>query len=141
MDRIEAAARGAGADRVIEKLPLGYDTVLGQWFDDGDELSVGEWQKIALARALMRSGQILVLDEPTSAMDARSEYELFRKIRRVATGRSIILITHRLSTVQMADSIYVFQAGKILERGSHEELIHQRGPYARMFETQAGYFR
>ena len=140
-DKVAQAARDAGADKLIEKLTHGYDTRLGKWFDDGQELSIGEWQKIALARAFVRDVQIVVLDEPTSALDASSEFEVFQKFRVLAAGRTTILISHRLSTVRMADCIYVLANGKITESGSHEDLMQLGGEYARMFELQAGNYR
>ncbi len=138
---IAAAARQAGAHKAIAKLRAGYDTVLGKWFEDGEELSIGEWQKVALARAFMRNAEIIVLDEPTSAMDAQAEYEVFKKFHELAQGRTAILISHRLSTVRMADSIYVLNDGKILESGTHDELVSRGGNYAALFETQAQYYR
>ena len=135
------AARQAGADDIISGLPNGYDTVLGKVFENGVELSIGEWQKIALARAFLRQAQIIVLDEPTSAMDAKAEYELFNKFHQLAKGRIAILISHRLSTVRMVDRIYVLEGGKITESGTHDELIHQGGKYAYLFERQAQHYR
>jgi ATP-binding cassette subfamily B protein len=140
-DKVMQAARDAGADALIDKLPHGYDTRLGQWFDDGQELSIGEWQKIALARAFIRDAQILVLDEPTSALDANAEHQDFQKFRALAAGRTTILISHRFSTVRMADCIYVLAGGKITEAGSHDALMRRGGEYARMFELQAGNYR
>jgi ATP-binding cassette subfamily B protein len=140
-ERIINAARHAGADAFVAGLPKGYDTVLGKWFEDGEELSVGEWQKIALARAFLRDAPLLVLDEPTSAMDANAEYELFRQFSRLAENRTAILISHRFSTVRMADYIYVLAHGRIIEQGSHDELMHIGGTYARMFEIQARQYR
>jgi ATP-binding cassette subfamily B protein len=139
--RIQAAADHAGAGDVIRKLPRGLDTVLGRWFEDGSELSVGEWQKIALARALLREAQVIVLDEPTSAMDAKAEYELFERFHALAAGRTAILISHRLSTVKMADRIYVLRAGRIVESGTHAELVGRSGAYARLFAAQASGYR
>jgi len=139
--RIQAAALQSGADAVVARLKHGYDTVLGKWFEDGEELSVGEWQKVALARAFLRESQIIVLDEPTSAMDARAEYELFRRFHQLAAGRTAILISHRLSTVRMADRIYVLEGGRIIESGTHDELVYQGGKYSSLFETQAQYYR
>jgi ATP-binding cassette subfamily B protein len=140
-ERIVAAARHAGADEVITGLPQGYETILGKWFEDGEELSVGEWQKVALARAFLRDAQIIVLDEPTSALDARAEYEVFKKFRQLTAGRTAILISHRFSTVRMADRIYVLEDGRIIESGSHDELVRLGGTYAHLFETQAQYYR
>lgn len=139
--RIQAAARESGADDVISRLPRGYDTTLGKWFEEGEELSIGEWQKVALARAFVRDAQIVVLDEPTSAMDARTEFEVFSHFRRLVAGRAAILISHRFSTVRMADTIYVLDGGRIIERGSHDELMRLGGAYARLFEIQAQNYR
>jgi len=140
-ERVAAAARHSGADEVIRGLPRGYDTILGKRFADGEELSVGEWQKVALARAFMRDAQILVLDEPTSSMDAKAEYEVFQNFRKLVAGRSAILISHRFSTVRMADRIHVLQHGRVIEGGSHDELIRAGGTYARLFEMQARHYR
>lgn len=140
-ERIVAAARHAGADEVIAGLPQGYETILGKWFENGEELSVGEWQKVALARAFMRDTQIIVLDEPTGALDAGAEYEVFKKFRQLAEGRTAILISHRFSTVRMADRIFVLEGGRIIESGTHDELVRLGGTYARLFETQAQYYR
>ncbi len=140
-ERVVAAARRAGADEVIRRLPHGYDTILGKQFADGEELSVGEWQKVALARAFMRDAQLLVLDEPTSSMDAKAEYEVFQGFRQLVAGRTAILISHRFSTVRMADRIFVLENGRIIEGGSHEELVRAGGTYARLFEMQAQHYR
>jgi len=140
-ERVIAAARRSGADDVISALPHGYDTVLGKWFEDGEELSIGEWQKVALARAFMRDAQIIVLDEPTSSMDAKAEYEVFQSFRQLVSGRTAILISHRFSTVRMADRIYVLKHGSVIEGGAHEELINRQGVYADLFERQARSYR
>ena len=140
-DRVERAAQHAGAAELIEKLPKGYETPLGKWFEDGIELSVGEWQKIALARAFLRDAQMIVLDEPTSSLDARAEYEIFQNFRQLINGRSALLISHRFSTVRMADRIYVFNSGRIIESGTHEQLMNIGGRYAFYFEKQAQYYR
>ena len=140
-ERIVAAARQADADEALRRLPQAYDTMLGKWFEDGQELSIGEWQKVALARAFLRQAQLLVLDEPTSALDAQAEYEVFREFRRLAEGRMAILISHRFSTVRVADCIYVLRAGRIVEAGGHDALIRRGGEYARMFELQARNYR
>jgi len=139
--RIRQAARDAGADEVIARLRNGYDTVLGKWFENGEELSMGEWQKIALARAFVRDTQIVVLDEPTSFLDVQAEHEVFNRFRHLAAGRSTILISHRLSTVRMADCIYVLEDGRIAESGRHDELVRRGQAYARLFETQAQSYR
>ncbi len=139
--RVVAAAQLSGADEVIARLPRGYETVLGKQFQDGAELSIGEWQKVALARAFMREAQIIVLDEPTSSLDARAEYEVFRKFRQLARGRTAVLISHRFSTVRMADRIYVLDGGRVVESGSHDELVQLGGTYARLFQLQASSYR
>ena len=134
---VEAAARDAGADGVIAGLRKGYDTPLGKWFDDGEELSIGEWQKVALARAFLRDAQILVLDEPTSALDPVAEWNVFEHIRELAKGRAVVLISHRFSTVRSADRIHILHEGRIVESGTHDELVALGGRYARMYEVQA----
>ncbi len=137
----EAASLGMAAP-FIEELPAGYQTQLGKWFKDGRELSGGQWQKIALSRAFIREeSDILVLDEPTAAMDARAEAQVFEQFRDLAKGRMVILISHRFSTVRMADQILVIQGGRILERGSHEQLMATNGPYAQLFQLQARGYR
>ncbi|HEY0767484.1 MAG TPA: ABC transporter ATP-binding protein [Steroidobacteraceae bacterium] len=136
-----AAAKGRASD-FIETLPLGYHTQLGKWFRDGRELSGGQWQKIALSRAFMRiRADILVLDEPTAAMDAQAEAEVFEHFRQLARERITILISHRFSTVRMADQIAVLNRGRIVERGSHEELMRLNGRYAQLFTLQARGYR
>jgi ATP-binding cassette subfamily B protein len=136
-----AAAKGRASD-FIETLPQGYNTQLGKWFRDGRELSGGQWQKIALSRAFMRTrADILVLDEPTAAMDAQAEAEVFEHFRQLARERITILISHRFSTVRMADQIAVLNRGSIVERGSHEELMSLNGTYARLFSLQARGYR
>ncbi|HWF61691.1 MAG TPA: ABC transporter ATP-binding protein [Nitrospira sp.] len=134
------AAKQAGVHEVIERLPKGYESVLGKLFDGGHELSIGEWQKVALARAFLRDSQILILDEPTSAMDAKAEAELFSRFHELAKSRMAILISHRLSTVKMVDRIYVLDEGRILESGSHEELMRCHGAYAELFRIQSQYY-
>lgn len=140
-DKVQRAAQHAGASALIENLPKGYDTALGKWFEDGVELSIGEWQKIALARAFFRDSQIIVLDEPTSSLDAKTEFEIFENFRQLIKGRSALLISHRFSTVRMADRIYVFNAGRIIESGTHEQLMNIGGRYAFYFEKQARLYR
>ena len=137
----EAAEKGMAAPTVAE-LPLGYRTPLGKWFNDGRELSGGQWQKIALSRAFMRSqADILVLDEPTAAMDAAAEAKVYEHFRSLTAGRIAILISHRFSTVRMADQIVVLQEGRIIERGSHENLMRGNGLYAHLFSLQARGYR
>ncbi|MBW4612035.1 MAG: ABC transporter ATP-binding protein/permease [Desmonostoc vinosum HA7617-LM4] len=140
-DSIIDAARRSGADDVITKLPQGYDTILGKLFDEGEELSIGQWQKVALARAFLRNSQVIVLDEPSSAMDPKAEYEVFEQFRQLIKNQTAILISHRLSTVKMADRIYVMANGSIVENGTHEELMQLGGTYAYLFETQAQNYR
>lgn len=137
----EAGEKGLAAP-IVETLPEGYRTPLGKWFNDGRELSGGQWQKIALSRAFMRSrADILVLDEPTAAMDAGAEATIFEHFRALTKGRIAILISHRFSTVRMADQIVVLQDGRIIERGSHDELMHVNGHYAHLFSLQAKGYR
>ena len=137
---VTQAAKQAGVHETIERLPKGYEALLGKLFDGGHELSMGEWQKVALARAILRDSQILILDEPTSAMDAKAEAELFERFHKLAQGRMAILISHRLSTVKMADRIYVVDRGQIVEQGTHDELMRQQGLYATLFLTQAQHY-
>jgi ATP-binding cassette subfamily B protein len=140
-DRIAAAARKSGAHAMIDDLPAGYETMLGRWFHDGHELSLGQWQKIALARAFMREAEILVLDEPTASVDAQTEYEIFQNFKVLTEGKMAILISHRFSTVRMADRIAVIQEGRIAELGTHEELLRAEGTYAQLFSMQAEGYR
>jgi ATP-binding cassette subfamily B protein len=140
--RWRAAAEKGRASEFIDTLPAGYHTQLGKWFRDGRELSGGQWQKIALSRAFMRTrADILVLDEPTAAMDAQAEAEVFEHFRQLARDRITILISHRFSTVRMADQILVLSRGRIVERGTHEELMQLNGRYAQLFSLQARGYR
>ncbi len=138
--RIAAAAQHSGADKVISELKQGYDTMLGKWFEEGEELSIGQWQKIALARAFIRDAEILILDEPSSAMDANAEYEFYNRFRQLLNGRSAIIISHRFSTVRMADYICVLDQGRIVEHGAHDDLVQRGGLYAELFGKQARYY-
>jgi ATP-binding cassette subfamily B protein len=133
---IEAAARGAGAHEIIARLPQGYDTLLGKWFADGTELSGGEWQRIALARAFLRKAQIVILDEPTSFMDSWAEADWLARFRTLVEGQTAIVITHRFTTAMQADMIHVMQEGQIVESGSHHELLKQDGLYAHSWAAQ-----
>ncbi len=138
---IRAAAAKSGAHTVIERLPENYDTMLGKWFDKGQQLSGGEWQKIALARAFMRDAQLLILDEPTSSLDPQAEYEVFARFRELTQGKSAIFISHRFSTVRLANRIIVLEHGGILEEGTHAELLARGGRYAELFSLQAEAYR
>jgi ATP-binding cassette, subfamily B, bacterial len=139
--RIEMAAHKSMAFQVIGKLPNGYDQMIGRRFDGGVDLSGGEWQKFALARAYMRDAQLLILDEPTATLDARAEYEVFRRFAELTKGRMAVLISHRFSTVRMADRILVLQNGRIREQGTHNHLVALGGQYAELFELQAAGYR
>lgn len=141
MDEIRAAAGRGGSTEVIEKLPQGFDTMLGKWFDGGHQLSGGEWQKVALSRAFMRDAQILILDEPTSALDAQAEHDLFARIKSLAHGRMAMFISHRFSTTRMADRILVLENGRLIEQGTHHELMALGGQYAELFDLQAASYR
>ncbi len=134
---IENAARKSLADTVVETLPKGYDQILGKRFANGIELSGGQWQKVALARAYMRDAQLLILDEPTSALDARAEHEVFLRFSELIEGKTAVLISHRFSTVRMADRILFLENGELREIGSHEELVEKGGMYAELFRLQA----
>jgi ATP-binding cassette, subfamily B, bacterial len=138
---IESAAHKSLADTVVDKLAGGYDQMLGRRFEGGVELSGGEWQKIALARAYLRDAQLLILDEPTAALDARSELEVFQRFAELTEGKMALLISHRFSTVRMADRIVVLEGGRLIEEGNHEQLMAQAGVYAGMFEMQAASYR
>ena len=140
-ERIEGAAESSLADAVIEKLPLAYEQPLGRLFNKGRDLSGGEWQKVAIARAYMRDASLIILDEPTAALDAKSEAEVFARFKSLATGKTAVIISHRFSTVRMADRILVLENGKILESGTHAELLALRGRYAELFELQAAGYR
>ena len=131
------AAKQSLADLLVEKLPGKYDQSLGKRFNQGVELSGGEWQKLALARAYMKEAQLLILDEPTAALDARAEYEVFQRFSDLTKGKTAVLISHRFSTVRMADRILVLEKGELLEEGSHETLLQLNGRYAELFRLQA----
>jgi ATP-binding cassette subfamily B protein len=138
---LKTAADKSMADEVIERLPLDYEQMLGRRFESGVDLSGGEWQKIALARAYLRDAQILILDEPTAALDARSEFEVFQRFADLTAGKSALFISHRFSTVRMADRIVVLENGRVAEDGNHKTLIDLAGRYAEMFEMQAATYR
>jgi ATP-binding cassette subfamily B protein len=140
-DRIVAAAESSLADEVIRRLPAGYDQVIGKRFRTGVDLSGGEWQKIAIARAYMRNAQVLILDEPTAALDARSEFEVFKRFKELSERKTAVLISHRFSSVRMADRILVMADGQIEAMGTHEQLLAEGGRYAELFELQAAGYR
>ncbi|HTP08178.1 MAG TPA: ABC transporter ATP-binding protein [Anaerolineae bacterium] len=139
--RIIDSATRSGADPTIRSLPQGYDTMLGKWFERGNDLSGGEWQKVALARAFMREAEVLVLDEPTAALDALNEYAIFQRFRELTDNKIALLISHRFSTVRMADRIVVLDGGRIIETGTHAELLALGGEYAKLFTIQAEGYR
>lgn len=140
LNSLRQAARSAGVDELLNNLPKGYDTVMGTLFDESRDLSWGEWQKIALARALFREAPVLILDEPSSSLDADTEYEIFRRFRDIVRGRTAILITHRLSNVTLADRIVVLENGSVAESGSHDELMKKQGRYYEMYTKQSSRF-
>ena len=135
--RIETAAQKSLADTVVENLPAKYEQMLGKRFGNGVDLSGGQWQKIALARAYMRDAQLLILDEPTAALDARAEHDVFLRFAELTKGKTAVLISHRFSTVRMADRILFLENGQKLELGTHAELIEKGGKYAELFNLQA----
>ncbi|HYG06055.1 MAG TPA: ABC transporter ATP-binding protein [Stenotrophomonas sp.] len=139
--RIQAAARRALADEVIEQLPHGYEQLIGRRFKTGVDLSGGQWQKIAIARAYLRDAQVMILDEPTAALDARAEYEVFQRFKELSSQRTAVLISHRFSSVRMADRILVLANGRIEAAGTHEQLMAAGGRYAELFELQAAGYR
>ncbi len=139
--RIERSAVEAGADAVIGALPQGYETPLGRWFQDGQEISIGQWQKVALALAFMRDADLLILDEPTASLDVRSEYEVFRAFDELTAAKMAVLISHRFSTVRMATRIVVIEDGRVVEDGSHDALLLKGGRYAELFDMQAAAYR
>jgi ATP-binding cassette subfamily B protein len=139
--RITMAAHKGGAHQFLVNLPAGYNTMLGKWFENGHELSQGQWQKVALSRAFMRRAEILILDEPTASLDAEQEYRIFQQFQELTKGKTAVLISHRFSTVRMADRIAVIEDGRISELGSHDDLMVLNGSYARLFNLQAQGYR
>jgi ATP-binding cassette subfamily B protein len=137
LDAVVAAARRGGADQCLAALPGGYETILSPEYDGGRDLSVGQWQRVALARAFIRAAPLIILDEPTASLDPRAEHDLFRRIRSLYAGRTVLLISHRYNTVRDADHIYVLDAGRVIEHGSHDQLIATAGVYAELFTLQA----
>jgi ATP-binding cassette, subfamily B, bacterial len=137
---ITSAAQWAGIHTTLTELPQGYETVMSRTFADGAELSIGQWQKLALARAFVRDSQLILLDEPTSSLDAAAEFEFFEKFRDMAKGRSALIISHRFSTVRLADRIYVLEGGRLIEQGNHDELVALDGLYAHLYRQQASYY-
>ncbi|MGH9388185.1 MAG: ABC transporter ATP-binding protein, partial [Vicinamibacteria bacterium] len=139
--RVREAARRSLADSVAKRFEKGFDQMLGRRFEGGVELSGGEWQKVALGRAYMRDAQVLILDEPTASLDARAEYEVFLRFAELTKGRMAVLISHRFSTVRMADRILVLESGHIIESGTHQELVAKKGTYAELFDLQAAGYK
>ncbi len=140
-ERVVEAAQKGGAHEVLENLPNGYATRLGKWFEDGFQLSIGQWQKVALSRAFMREAELLILDEPTASLDAQHEFQIFEQFHELTDGKMAVLISHRFSTVRMADHIAVIEKGKITELGNHIELMANGGTYAQLFNLQAQGYR
>src|SRR4029077_5639246 len=138
---LEQSAQKSLADGVVRKLPSGYEQMLGRRFEGGVDLSGGEWQKVALARAYLRDSQVLILDEPTSALDARAEYDVFLRFAELTAGKMAVLISHRFSTVRMADRILVLRDGELVDDGTHEELVARGGLYKELFSLQAAGYR
>jgi ATP-binding cassette subfamily B protein len=138
---IERAAEAGGSSDIIKALPRGYDTVLGSWFDDAQDLSAGQWQKLAVSRAFMRDAEVLILDEPTASIDAEAEFAMFQRFATLAKERTAVIISHRFSTVRLADKIAVLEGGRLTEIGSHNELVARGGRYAGLFELQARGYR
>jgi ATP-binding cassette, subfamily B, bacterial len=141
VEKLRLAAQKSRADAVIDRLPNGYSQILGRRFEGGVDLSGGEWQKIALARAYMRDAQVLILDEPMASLDARSEHEVFDRFTELTEDKMALFISHRFSTVRMADRILVLEDGAIAEEGSHSRLMELRRRYFGMFELQAAHYR
>ncbi|HLL61206.1 MAG TPA: ABC transporter ATP-binding protein, partial [Candidatus Nitrosocosmicus sp.] len=137
IELLKAAIEKSGANKYVEDLPNTYDQVVGKMFDNGIDLSGGQWQKLALARAFFRNAPILILDEPTSAIDAKAEFEIFEKVQQLQKDKTVIIISHRFSTVRNADRILVLDEGRIVEEGNHKKLMKKQGLYAELFNIQA----
>lgn len=136
VERIQRAVTQSGAKDFLDRLPEGFDTILSKAFPGGTDLSIGQWQRVALARAFFRDAPFIILDEPTAALDARAEFDLFERLRELRRGRTLLLISHRFSTVRSANHIYVLNQGEIIEDGSHDELMKNQGLYAELFNLQ-----
>ena len=142
LSAIQYAAARSGAHDLVESLPMKYETVLGKaWDDDGQDLSTGQWQKLVIARAYLQKASVLILDEPTSALDARTEVEVYRQFRDMSEGKSVLLISHRLGSARLADRVAFLENGQLVEEGNHDDLVEQKGRYARMYSVQAGWYR
>jgi ATP-binding cassette subfamily B protein len=141
LNKITKAAKLSGTDDLAKKLRFGYNHMLGLTFEGGTELSLGQWQKVALARAFLRNAPILILDEPTASIDAKAEKEIFDKVEKLSKSKTVITISHRFSTVKGADVIYVFKNGRIIEHGTHKTLLENKGSYSKLFNLQARRYR
>ena len=141
MDRVVRAAEMGGAVPTIDRLPAGYATMLGKTFEESVDLSGGEWQKMALSRAFMRDAQILILDEPTAALDAKAEYDVYKRFAELTASKTTLFISHRFSTVRMSRHILVLEDGRLVEQGAHEDLMALAGQYSEMFNLQAERYR
>ena len=137
---VRDAAAEVGIDRALDALPGGFDTFLGPQFFGGSDLSGGQWQRVALARAIFRDAQLVILDEPTASLDPRSEAALFQTVRGLFAGRSVLLISHRFASARMADVIYVLNEGRVVDHGTHDELLEHKGLYEELFRLQAASF-
>jgi ATP-binding cassette subfamily B protein len=136
LEKAREAARAAGVDQVLESLPQGYETMLGNLFKGGEELSIGQWQKIAIARAYYRNAPLILMDEPSSALDVNSERQVIEGLKKLSAGKTAVIVSHRLSTIDWADLIFFFENGEIVEQGSHAELMEMKGKYATLFNPE-----
>ena len=139
IEKIKESAKNAGIDDVLEQLPQGYNNIIGNLFEKGEELSIGQWQKMAIARAFYRNSPILFMDEPSSALDAETELQLLKNLKSLAKDKTVLIISHRFSTIQWADMIYVLENGKVVEQGNHEQLMLKQGKYFKMFENSRAF--